>query len=112
VKKVFPSATPGREFGVDGWSIARPKGAPRPAREGTMPSDRIMIGVVERKAGPTLYVWYPGGDVHGLAAHPGLAEAGFKVMVGCLVFTKKQPYPFDAVEGLLRALKAKDAAKR
>jgi hypothetical protein len=75
-----------------------------------MPSDRILVFLADRKAGPTLHVWYPGGDARGLRAREAeLSKAGFKVMVGCLVFSKKQPYPIAGVEKLLRDLKARDA---
>lgn len=109
VRKVFPKAKRSAESGMEGWAIPRPEDAPRPTREGTMPGDRIMVLLADRKAGPTLHVWYP-GDARGLRAHEAeLSAAGFKVMVGCLVFSRKQPYPVDAVETLLRRLKERDA---
>jgi hypothetical protein len=109
VKKVFPNATRGElSPGIRGWLVQRPPGAPRPAREGTMPSDRIFVGLAERKAGPTLYVWYP-GDAGLSARRAALEKAGFEVMVGCLVYAKKRPYPIGAVEDLLSGIRDQDA---
>lgn len=108
VRKVFPAAKRTKEWGFEGWRIARPAGAPRPPTEGTIPSGFTFIGLAERKEGPTLYVWWP-GDHEGLKKRaPELTAAGFKVMVGCLVYTKKQPYPIAAVEKLLRDIKKRD----
>jgi hypothetical protein len=110
VKKVFPKATRGEIMpGAPGWIVKRPAGAPRFEREGTMPLDRISIAIADRKAGPTLYLWYPAPDGMTDETRAALTAAGFKVMVGCLVFTKKQPYPIGALEALLRRLKALDA---
>lgn len=109
VRRVFPRAQAVRESGMDGWRIARPKGAPRPAREGTMPADFVYVLLADRKAGPTLHVWYP-GDYDWLDARKDeLTEAGFKVMRACLQFMRKREYPVAAVEKLLRDVKAMDA---
>ena len=111
VKKVFPKAEPVEEFGMEGWRIRRPKDAPRPAKEGTMPSDFVMVLLADRKAGPTLHLWYP-GDYHLLDARKdALEEAGFKVMRGCLAFSRKAEYPVAAVETLMRDVKAMDGAR-
>jgi uncharacterized protein YdhG (YjbR/CyaY superfamily) len=110
VLRTFPKARPVVEFGMPAWLITRPKGAPRPEREGTMPSDRVFVGLVERKGGVTVHLWYPGDydllDRNGAA----LREAGFKVMRGCLVFNRKQEFPASSIEELLKKVKKLDAA--
>ena len=109
VCRVFPAARRGAFAGLTAWGVPRPARAPR-YEGGTMPGDRIILGIAERKSGVTTYVWYPAPG-HGLAERQAeLEAAGFKVMVGCLVFSKKQPYPFAALEALLCGIRAKEDA--
>lgn len=109
VQDVFPNARRGTFAGIAGWSVPRPPRAPR-YQGGTMPGDVLILGLADRKAGPTAYIWLSSPEAGLEARRSQLEAAGFKVMVGCLVFTKKQPYPFDALEELFRAIKAKEDA--
>lgn len=110
VKKVFPTAQDVKDFGMEGWRVTRPKRAPRPTLGGTMPSDFVFIFLADRKAGPTLHVWYPGHQGWLEARKAELEAAGFNVMRACLNFTRKQAYPIDSVERLLRDVKRMDDA--
>lgn len=110
VKKVFPKAKPVEISGMKGWKVARPASAPRPAKEGTMPSDLFIVLLADRAAGPTIHLWYP-GDYHWLTEHGAmLKDAGFKVQRACLPYARKAPYPIDAIETLLQSVKERDAA--
>lgn len=108
VRGVFPKAKEVFESDMPAWKVPRPPGAPRPAREGTMPADTVFIGLVERKAGLTVHLWYPGD--YSLFDHhkDALGEAGFKAMRGCLVYNRKGPFPVEAVETLLRRIREAD----
>lgn len=111
VKETFPKAQETKAFGMEGWTIPRPKGAPVPERAGTMPTDRVMVFLAERANGTSLHVWYPGQyDLLGKRKDE-LGEAGFKVMRACLQYTRKQEYPIEAVSSLLKEIRRQDAAK-
>ena len=61
--------------------------------------------LAERKSGITLHLWNP-VDFYGLRARTAeLERAGFKVMVGCLVFTRKSEYPVGLVTDVLKDVK-------
>jgi Domain of unknown function (DU1801) len=105
---VFPRARPGFAWGMPGWVVDRPPGAPRPPVEGTIPSDKTFIALVARKAGLTVHVLWP-GDSSLLAPHEkGLKAAGYKVMVACVQFARKGDLPVAALEPVLRDAKGRD----
>lgn len=108
VRAVFPEATRGNMGELKGWLWTRPPGAPKPAREGTMPSDRIFLGVAMRKAGPTFYFWYPGAAGVPPATRHALEQAGYKVMVGCLAWTRKTEPPMEPLAALFRSARERD----
>lgn len=111
IKKRFPKAKPVFQWDMPAWVVARPAGAPMPERAGTMDPHTIFVGLVERAGGITTHVWYP-GDYHLLSASKAeLAEAGFKVMVGCLQYNRKTgDYPVAPVAALLDKMRAMDGA--
>jgi len=104
VKKRFPKAVPVREYGIDGWQIARQKRVEW--THGTVDPNYVLVGVADRKQGPVLHLWNP-LDWKGLGKHrTQLEAAGFKVMVGCLQFNRQKPYPMAAVAAVLDAVQA------
>jgi hypothetical protein len=108
IRKTFPRAKPVLQWGMAGWLIPRPKGAPVPPRAGTMDPTRIFVGLAEGKTGLTVHLWYPGDDDL-LGKHRGaLRAAGLKAGRGCIVWTRKGAYPVDAVAELLRAARDHD----
>lgn len=100
VRAVFPEAKPVFAWGMPGWTIPRPPGAPRPAR-GTADPGHVFVGLVERKRGVTLHFWHP-GDHELLKRHQRpLAKAGFKVMRGCVVCARDD-FPAGPIEAVLK----------
>ena len=96
-------------YDMPSWLVARPPEAPRPEREGTLPSDKVYFGLADRKAGVTLNLWYPGDyllfDHHADA----LKAAGLKVMRGCLAYNRKTgTFPVEALTPLLDEIKQRD----
>lgn len=109
VRRVFPRAKPVFAFGMPGWKAPRPKDAPRPPREGTMPSDAVMVLLAEGKTGLTAHLWYP-GDYRFLDRHrAALAKVGLRLGRGCIVWGRVGDFPVAAVAGLLREVRARDA---
>ena len=110
IRRVFPHARAVMAYDMPMWRAQRPPGAPMPDVAGTIDAAHVHVGLVERKAGLTLHAWYP-GDYHFLDARaPAMAAAGLKTMRGCLQFTRKGPFPIEAVERLLEAMRDADAA--
>lgn len=98
---VFPSAESIFQWDMPGWKINLVP-LDDPNYRGTMDPNFFAIMLVERKSGLTLHIWNP-RDYYGLSrSQSELGAAGFKVMRGCLVFNRKQPYPIAAVGDLLR----------
>ena len=105
VGSTFPTAEEIFEWGMPGWRLPR-KIHLDPGYKGTVDQRYVMILLASRKAGITLHLWNP-ADYHSLEHHRGpLEKAGFKVMVGCLQFNRKAPFPVAAVTPLLRKIKA------
>lgn len=95
VRKRFPGAEPVTDYGMAGWRIRRPCAVEW--THGTVDPNFVSVHLADRRQGTTLHIWNP-LDWKGLDKHRAeLEEAGFRVMVGCLQFTRKQPYPLDAV---------------
>lgn len=89
------------ENGMPMWRIPRPDGAPMPEREGTIDAAYVHIGLVERKAGLTLHLWYPPEyDLIDRFAEE-LVAAGLKPMQGCVQFNRMGAFPATAIEPLL-----------
>lgn len=111
VKRVFPNAKPTEVWsGIRGWGVARPKAIVVPRERGTFDATRIVIGIAERKAGPTIYFVDP-GDYYALGTHKALLEgAGLKLGRACIMHTRKGPLPVAALEEMFRRVKARDAA--
>lgn len=108
VRRVFPNAKPADGWGGPAWGALRPKGAPVANETGTYDPRRILIGVADRKQGPTIYFLDP-GDYFILDKHRVALEAGgLKVMRGCLVHTKNAPFPAEAMETLMRDVRERD----
>jgi hypothetical protein len=102
VLRVFPGAQAIEEWGMQGWKV--PMDHPPVGLKGTMDSNFVYVMLGDRKAGPTLHVWYP-GNYYFLDEHKDeLTTAGFKVMRGCLPYNRKRPYPIEVVEKLLRRI--------
>jgi hypothetical protein len=103
VQRVFPQAEAIEEWGMRGWKV--PLVHLPESLKGTFDMTHLYVLLADRKAGPTLHIWYP-GIYHWLDEHKAeLAAAGFKVMRGCLPYSRRQPYPIDVVERLLRRIK-------
>lgn len=113
VRKVFPRAQPTQPWkGVEGWAIARPAAAVASRTAGAYDPTKIVIGIADRKAGPTIYYLDP-GDYHALETHRALLEeAGLKLGRGCIYLKRGAPLPTKALERLFRAAKARDAAAK
>ena len=111
VKRVFPDAQRVEVWkGVPAWAAPRPKNAIVHGSTGTYDPARTVIGIADRKAGPTIYFLDP-GDYDVLETHRELLEgAGMKLGRGCLYPPKKGPLPVDALEELFRRVKARDEA--
>lgn len=72
--------------------------------KGTIDPNFVYIFLAKRKNGITLHYWDPVRP-YGLKQNAAaFEEAGFKVMVGCLQFNRKGPFPIGAVRGLLENL--------
>lgn len=96
-------------YNVHGWRIQRPVTIPN--WKGTIDPNFVHVGVAERKAGITLFLWNP-AEPQILRLHAEeLAAAGFKVMVGCLQFNRKSAFPLDAVVPILTAIRKTMAAR-
>jgi hypothetical protein len=64
--------------------------------------------VNQGKSGVTFYVLHP-GDYFVLEKHGApLAEAGYKVMRGCLRWSRKGEPPMAPIEDLLRRIREED----
>jgi len=108
VKRTFPKAEASMSHGLPMWAARRPKGAPSPGIEGTVDPAFTYVGLADRKAGVTVYVWYP-GDYYLLDEHKAeLAKSGLKTMRGCIQFTRKADLPVDALARVLEDAKARD----
>jgi hypothetical protein len=110
VRRVFPRARPVFLAGMPGWMVARPQGAPRPARAGPWDLGKTAVLFAEGKGGLTAHVWYPGAyDL--LARHrEALTAAGLKLGRGCLVWTRQGDFPVEALEQLLREARRADGS--
>lgn len=107
---VFPDAKPvPRWAGVEAWAAPRPEAVVDPDAKGTYDPRVTVVGIADRKSGPTVYFLDP-GDYFVLDTHRRLLEdAGLKLGRGCIMHTRKGPLPADALEALFRAVKTRDA---
>jgi uncharacterized protein YdhG (YjbR/CyaY superfamily) len=103
VKARFPKAKEINEYGMVGWRVQR--GRTVEWTTGTVDPNFVSVFLGDRKQGITLHLWVPLPGATLSARKAELEKAGFKVMVGCLQFTRKQPYPTAAVEALLDGIK-------
>jgi hypothetical protein len=95
----FPGAERVQAYGMRGWRIRRPRAVAW--THGTMDPNFLYVSLADRRQGTTLHIWNP-LDWKGLSkSKVELERAGFKVMVSCLQFTRKRPYPLEAVARLL-----------
>lgn len=106
VQAVFPDAGPVQAYGMSGWQVRLPDSAPPRQDLGTLDADHLQVFPVRRKAGVTLHVWNPVDYTFLDTQAVPLADAGFKVMKGCIQWNRRAPLDLDAVEALLRAAKA------
>jgi hypothetical protein len=111
VCRTFPKARPVMEWNMVGWKVARPKDRIEPA-QGTYDASIIFIGLADRMAGPTLHIWHPGSYDLLEKNEDWLKGAGFKVMKGCLRWTRKADYPAEAVAKLMQYVKAVDGPRK
>lgn len=104
VNEAFPTASPTKAYGMDGWQVPLPASV-RPAKVGTMDPSKILLLCRAGKSGITLHVWNPLD--HGVIQRheEELVAAGFQPMVGCIRYTKKQPYPVEVVRRFLLAMR-------
>lgn len=110
VRSAFPKAEPTVESGMVAWQVPRPPAAVPDDPVGTFDPSKVVIALADRKAGPTLHVWHPGG-YHLLDDNADwLREAGFQVMRGCLPWKRRSAYPRDAVHRLMEVVAKVDAA--
>lgn len=104
VRNRFPGAEPVHAYGMDGWRIPRRRRVEW--THGTVDPNFILLALADRKRATTLHLWNPlDWKCLGRRRAP-LEAAGFKVMVGCLQFTRQKPYPVDAVAALLDQVQA------
>ena len=104
IRKSFPGAERFFAFGMPGWKIER-RLRPGEKQVGTLDPHFVFICLAERKAGITLHLWNP-ADYGGLdRSRESLTEVGFKVMRGCIQYTRKGDYPIAAVAALLAGVK-------
>lgn len=110
VRKVFPDAKPvPRWAGVEAWGAPRPAALVQPDTKGTYDPALTVIGIADRKSGPTIYFLDP-GDYFVLDTHRALLEdAGFKLGRGCIMHTRKGALPIAPLVELFRIVKARDA---
>lgn len=101
IRKRFPTAEDAFEYNMHGWAIRRP--VTLTEWTGTIDPNWIRIFVAERKAGITVHLWNP-YDPACLAKHD-LAAHGFKVMVGCVQFSRKSDVPVDALGPILDSMR-------
>ncbi len=97
----FPTVERVVEHDMPMWQIRRPEDAPMPEATGTIDPELVHVGLVERKAGLTLHLWYP-PEYELLAEHAEeLKAAGLKVMTGCVQYNRKGELPVEAIVPLL-----------
>ena len=102
VKAVFPTAQAAFEWNLPGWTIERENVLEE--AKGTIDPRFVHVLIAERKAGLTVHLWNP-VDYYWLDTQKeALQGAGFKVMRGCVQFNRKQPFPFDTMESVLRTI--------
>jgi len=102
VRDLFPEAVTAFEFGMPGWRIPRRRRVDPGSFKGTLDPNWVQIYLVERKSGITLHLWNP-VDFNGFRRHRSeLERAGFKLMMGCLRFTRKSEYPIGLAVDLLK----------
>lgn len=101
IRRLFPQAEARRDYSMKGWRIARSTHIK--TWEGTIDPNFLHIYIAERKNGITLHFWNPFDPYHLKRHSKELEGAGFKVMVGCLQFTRKGDYPVRAVVPLLES---------
>lgn len=101
----FPRARPAYLFDMPGWTVELDWNPPTELLRGTMDPKKFAILMAEGNSGITLHFWYP--PRYGILKENKamLTEAGLKVMVGCLRFTRRSEYPVAAIEKLLLAVK-------
>ncbi len=108
VQKVFPEAEASIAWDMACWKIPRPVDKVNSEAKGTFDPAVVVVGLADRKAGPTLHIWHPGAyDLLDQNA-AWLKEAGFKVMKGCLPWSRKSDYPIEAVQRILQAARDVD----
>lgn len=102
IEAVFPTAQASFEYNLPGWKIEREN--VQEETKGTIDPRFVHVLIAERKAGLTLHLWNP-ADYYWLDKQKeALQGAGFKVMRGCVQFNRKQPFPFDTMESVLRTI--------
>lgn len=111
VRRVFPTAKRIEAWaGIEAWGAPRPAAAVEPRTRGTYDPALVVIGIADRKAGPTVYFLDP-GDYFVLETNKALLEqAGLALGRGCIYPKAKGPLPTAALEALFRRVKARDAA--
>lgn len=90
-------------FDMPGWVVGIEWAPPPEMMRGTMDPFKFAIMMVEGKSGMTLHFWCPPKSGLLQREKVALEAAGFKVMVGCLRFSKKTEYPVAAIRRLINA---------
>lgn len=108
LQRLFPGVERVEAYGMHGWRVPRPRQVEW--THGAVDPNLVQLFLAERSQGISLHLWNPYD--HGMLSkrRDRLADAGFKVMVGCVQYNRKGDYPVDAIVPLLEAI-AKDMDK-
>ncbi|MSQ41012.1 MAG: DUF1801 domain-containing protein [Dehalococcoidia bacterium] len=110
VAAIFPNAEKACAYNMPGFRV-RVSDEEIKDWKGTIDPNYLQIVLMQRKSGVTLHIWNP-LDYDALdRKRDELIKAGFKVMVGCLQWNRKQAYPMDVVERLLNSLRGHTTAQ-
>lgn len=105
VHAVFPQAEPVEAHGMTGWQVRLRDPPPAQTWRGTFDRTHLQVFVAEGASALTVHVWHPGHpDL--LRRHEGaLAAAGWKVMVGCLRWTRRGEPSLEPLRAVLESVR-------
>lgn len=105
VRSVFPEAEPVEAHGMTGWQVALRDPPPAETWKSTFDRTHFQVFLAPGKAGVTLHVWHP-DHPHLLREHEGaLSAAGWRVMVGCLRWSRKAGPPLESLRAVLESVR-------
>lgn len=105
IRSIFPAAEPVEAHGMSGWQVELQNPPPEATWRGTFDRTHLQLFATEKKSAITVHVWHP-GHPYLLREHgDALAAAGWKVMVGCLRWTRKGEPPLDPLRDLLESVR-------